>query len=81
MESPAYGYRRITVELQERGFAINHKRVLRMMREDNLVFVRRRALVVTTNSHDSPPIYPNLAREITVTSLNQLWGSPHRLPP
>ncbi len=51
------------------------------MREDNLLCVRRRALVVTTDSHDSPPIYPNLACEITVTSLNQFWGSRHRLPP
>ncbi len=44
VESAAYGYRRITVELQKRGFAINHKRVLRMMREDNLLCVRRRSL-------------------------------------
>ncbi len=41
LESPAYGYRRITAELQRRGFAVNHKRVLRMMREDNLLCVRR----------------------------------------
>jgi putative transposase len=73
LESPAYGYRRITVELQQRGFAINHKRVLRMMREDNLLCVRRRAFVVTTDSRHSLPIYPNLAREITPTSINQLW--------
>ena len=43
LESPAYGYRRITAELQQRGFEVNHKRVLRMMREDNLLCVRRRA--------------------------------------
>jgi HTH-like domain len=43
LESAAYGYRRITVELQRRGFEINHKRVLRMMREDNLLCVRRRS--------------------------------------
>jgi len=45
---PAYGYRRITAELQQRGFEVNHKRVLRMMREDNLLCVRRRAFVATT---------------------------------
>jgi len=42
VESPASGYRRITAELRKRGFAINHKRVLRMMREDNLLCVRHR---------------------------------------
>lgn len=73
LESPAYGYRRITAELQERGFAVNHKRVLRMMREDNLLCVRRRAFVVTTDSRHNLPVYPNLAREIKPTAINQLW--------
>jgi transposase InsO family protein len=54
LESPAYGYRRITAELQHRGFDLNHKRVLRMMRDDNpLLCVRLRAFVVTTDSRDS----------------------------
>src|ERR1700739_3906030 len=61
LESPAYGYRRITAELQQRGFAVNHKRVLRMMRQDNLLCVRRRAFVVTTDSRHNMPGYPNLA--------------------
>jgi transposase InsO family protein len=43
LESPSYGYRRITAELQRRNFVINHKRVLRLMRDDNLLCVRRRA--------------------------------------
>jgi putative transposase len=73
LESPAYGYRRITAELQHRGFEVNHKRVLRMMREDNLLCVRRRAFVVTTDSRHNLPVYPNLAREITPASINQLW--------
>jgi transposase InsO family protein len=73
LESPAYGYRRITAELQQRGFAINHKRVLRMMREDNLLCVRRRKFVVTTDSRHNLPIYPNLAAEIVPTAINQLW--------
>jgi putative transposase len=73
LESPAYGYRRITSELQQRGFAVNHKRVLRMMREDNLLCVRRRSFVVTTDARHSLPIYPNLAREIKPTAINQLW--------
>jgi len=73
LESPAYGYRRITSELQQRGFEINHKRVLRMMREDNLLCVRRRGFVVTTDSRHTLPIYPNLAREMKPTAINQLW--------
>ena len=73
VESPAYGYRRITAELQRRGFDINHKRVLRMMREDNLLGVRRRSFVVTTDSRHCLPIYPNLARQTVPTAINQLW--------
>ena len=73
VESPAYGYRRITAELQNRGFAINHKRALRMMREDNLLCVRRRKFMVTTDSRHNLPVYPNLAAQITPTAVNQLW--------
>jgi putative transposase len=73
LESPAYGYRRITADLQRRGFDVNHKRVLRMMREDNLLCIRRRAFVVTTDSRHHLPVYPNLARSITPTAVNQLW--------
>lgn len=73
LESAAYGYRRITHELQRRGFEVNHKRVLRMMREDNLLCMRRRAFLVTTDSGHHLPIYPNLAREIKVSAINQLW--------
>ena len=73
LESPAYGYRRITCELQQRGFEVNHKRVLRMMREDNLLCVRQRAFVVTTDSRHHLPIYPNLARDMKPTAINQLW--------
>lgn len=73
LEAPAYGYRRLTCELQRRGFDINHKRVLRMMREDNLLCVRRRAFVVTTNSRHDLRVYPNLAGEMTLSAINQLW--------
>jgi putative transposase len=73
LESPAYGYRRITSGLRKRGFAVNRKRVLRMMREDNLLCVRRRSFVVTTDSCHTLPIYPNLAPEIKPTAINQLW--------
>ena len=73
VESPAYGYRRITAELQKRGFAINRKRVLRMMREDNLLCVRGRKFMATTDSRHNLPVYPNLAARITPTAINQLW--------
>jgi putative transposase len=73
LESPAYGYRRITSALRKRGFAVNRKRVLRMMREDNLLCVRRRSFVVTTDSCHTLPIYPNRAPEIKPTAINQLW--------
>jgi transposase InsO family protein len=73
LDWPAYGYRRITRELGQRGFAVNHKRVLRMMREDNLLCVRRRLFVVTTDSRHNLAVYPNLARKMTPTAINQLW--------
>ena len=73
LESPSYGYRRITAELRRRNFDVNRKRVLRMMRQDNLLCVRRRAFVMTTASNHGLPVYPNLARGMEVMAVNQLW--------
>ena len=73
LEWPSYGYRRITIELQNRGFDVQYKRVLRMMREDNLLCVRRRKFMSTTDSRHNLPVYPNLARSMQVTGINQLW--------
>jgi putative transposase len=73
LESPSYGYRRITAELRRRNFDVNRKRVLRMMRQDNLLCVRRRAFVMTTASGHGLPVYPNLARGMEVMAINQLW--------
>ncbi len=73
LEMPAYGYRRITAELRRQGRIVNRKRVLRLMREDNLLCLRRRKFVVTTDSNHKLPVYPNLARDLKVTGLNQLW--------
>jgi putative transposase len=73
VEWPAYGYRRITAELQRRGLEVNHKRVLRLMREDNLLCLRRRSFVVTTDSGHNLRVYPNLARDIQPKAINQLW--------
>ena len=74
LEFPCHGYRRITAEMQRRGFQVNHKRVLRLMREDNLLCLRRKSFVVTTDSRHSLPVYENLTREMTPSALNQLWG-------
>ena len=73
LEFPSYGYRRITIELNRRGFAVNHKRVLRLMRADNLLCLRRKAFVATTDSRHNLAVYPNLARDITPDGVNQLW--------
>ncbi len=73
LESPSYGYRRITAELRRRNFEVNRKRVLRMMRQDNLLCVRRRAFVMTTDARHGLPVYPNLARGLEVMAINQLW--------
>jgi len=73
LQWPAYGYRRITAELRRHGFEINRKRVLRLMRADNLLCVRRRAFVLTTDSRHALPVYPNLARELAPAAVNQLW--------
>src|SRR5437764_3624793 len=68
-----YGYRRVRIELQKGGFYVNHKRVLRLMREDNLLSLRQRKFVVTTDSRHSLQIYLNLARRMKLTGINQLW--------
>lgn len=73
LQFPSYGYRRITAELKRRGLAINHKCVLRLMREDNLLCLRRKRFVATTDSRHNLPVYPNLAREISPQRVNQLW--------
>jgi len=73
LEWPAYGYRRITAELQRRGFDVNHKRVLRLMREDNLLCLRSKSFVVTTDSSHGLPVYPNLARGMRPDAINRLW--------
>jgi transposase InsO family protein len=73
LEFPCYGWRRMKEELEKRGWQVNHKRLLRLMREDNLLCLRRRKFVVTTDSNHDRPVYPNLAAELELTALNQLW--------
>ena len=73
LEWPSYGRPRITAELRRRGWKVNPKRVYRLMREDNLLCVRKRKFVVTTDSHHMRQIYPNLARAMVVSGIDQLW--------
>lgn len=69
-----YGYRRIAAQLRRDGWTANHKRVLRLMRQDNLLCLRKRAFVpVTTDSRHGWRIVPNLARNLTLTGIDQLW--------
>ena len=69
------GYRRILRLLKREGWMVNHKRVLRLMREDNLLSIRRHRFVVTTESQHCWHVYPNLARHMELSSINQLWVS------
>jgi len=73
LEWPSYGRPRITRELRRRGWTVNSKRVYRLMREDNLLCVRKRKFIVTTNSSHGRKVYPNLARGMVLTGVDQLW--------
>jgi transposase InsO family protein len=74
LENRHYGYRRIARELHNDGLAVNHKRVLRLMRRDNLLCLRKRPFVpMTTDSRHEWRVVPNLARGLVVTGLDQLW--------
>jgi transposase InsO family protein len=69
-----YGYRRIAAQLRREGWAVNHKRVLRLMREDNLLCLRLRPFIpVTTDSRHGWRVVPNLARGMALSGLDQLW--------
>ena len=73
LEWPSYGSRRIKRELEDRGWDVNRKRVQRLMREDNLLCVRKRKFVVTTDSAHGLKVYPNLAGSMILTGVDQLW--------
>ena len=68
-----YGYRRITAELRRRGMQVNHKRVVRIMQEDNLLALQPKRFKVTTNSNHKFEVYLNLAARMKLTGINQLW--------
>ena len=68
-----YGYRRIAVLVQREGLPAGAKVVRRLMREDNLLVIRRRRFVVTTDSKHTFRVWPNLAQYLELTDINQLW--------
>lgn len=68
-----YGYRRVSWELKNDGLAVNHKRVLRIMQGDNLLAVRRRKFILTTDARHDLPVYLNLAGRMELSGIAQLW--------
>ncbi len=73
IEFPGYGYRRVTIELQNRDYLVKEKIVRKCMKEDNLLCVKRRFRLQTTDSNHGEKIYQNLARDLKVTGINHLW--------
>ena len=70
---PSYGRPRITAALRRDGWVVNPKRVYRLLREDNLLCIRKRKFVVTTDSNHNRRVYPNLAEQMILSGINQLW--------
>lgn len=73
LEFPKYGYRRMTHALRREGYDVNHKRILRLMREENLLVRRKRSKPITTQSNHGLQKYPNLIKDFTLTAINQIW--------
>jgi putative transposase len=73
LEFPGYGYRRVTKALQRDGWEVNHKRVLRVMRQESLLCVLKRAFVSTTNSAHQYATYPNLLAGADLSGIDQAW--------
>jgi len=73
LEFPRYGYRRITHQLKRDGLCVNHKRILRVMRESSLLVAAKKGWRKTTDSNHPFPVYPDLAKGLTLNAINQLW--------
>jgi putative transposase len=73
LEFPGYGYQRVTKALGREGGAVNHKRVLRVMRQESLLCQLQRHVVATTDSRHDRAVYPNLLADRVLTGLNQAW--------
>ena len=75
LEFPGYGYRRVTRALRREGWVANHKRVLRVMREESLLCQLKKRFKVTTDSAHSFGRYPNLIKDTTLDDIDQGWVS------
>jgi putative transposase len=73
IDFPRYGYRRVTCQLHYDGYVVNHKKVLRLMRESDLLCQARRKWVRTTDSKHGLPVYKNLIKDKRITGINQVW--------
>lgn len=73
LDFPGYGYRRVTHALQREGWRVNHKRVLRVMRQESLLCQLKRRFLVTTDSAHGLPTYPNLLAAVALRAPNQAW--------
>jgi transposase InsO family protein len=73
IDFPRYGYRRVAHQLRYDGYVVNHKKVLRLMRESDLLCQARRKWVRTTDSKHGLPIYKNLVKDLRITGINQVW--------
>jgi transposase InsO family protein len=75
IEFPGYGYRRVKIELHRRGIEANRKLVRRLMKEDNLLCIRKQFVPRTTDSEHNLPVYPNLTKDKEITGINQYWAA------
>jgi putative transposase len=73
LKFPRYGYRRMAAQLRREGFRVNHKRVLRLMRESDLLVKARRRFVRTTQSAPNQHVYPNLYKDVWPQNVNEAW--------
>ena len=74
-KNPGYGYRRVTRDLWNHGYRVNHKRALRLMRLNGLTVKKKRFTVITTDPEHDNPVYPNLVMGLEITRPNQVWAA------
>ena len=73
LEFPRYGYRRVTAQLHREGLLINHKKVLKIMKANDLLCRPQKRWIRTTQSDHGYPLYPNLLKDRPITAINQAW--------
>jgi len=73
LDMPGYGYRRVTAQLHKEGWTVNHKRILRIMRQESLLCNIKKRFIVTTDSNHGHSTYPNLLMDTILSGPNQAW--------